>query len=72
MNLREIRKSLNLSAEEVGKQVGVKACAVRRWETKRARPRIESITKLSKLYNLSYREIEQSCKPAKPSTRQFG
>ena len=55
--LRSQRDRLGLSAEGLGKVLGVSAQSVYNWESGKARPRQEQIAKLSHLRKVGKRQV---------------
>jgi len=57
MQLREIRKKMGYSQEEVAKQLGIHNTTYGNWELGKTEPDIENLKKLSKLYRTSIDEL---------------
>jgi DNA-binding transcriptional regulator YiaG len=55
--LRSQRERLGLSAESLGKVLGVSAQSVYNWESGKARPRPDQIVKLSQLRKVGKRQV---------------
>src|SRR6476661_5826741 len=55
--LRSHRDRLGLSAESLGKVLGVSAQSVYNWESGKARPRRDQIVKLSQLHKVGKRQV---------------
>lgn len=55
--LAELRKSKNLTQDELGEQIGVTNKTVSRWENGNYLPPVEILQMLSKLYNVSINEL---------------
>ncbi|MDE6870006.1 MAG: helix-turn-helix domain-containing protein [Clostridia bacterium] len=55
--LAELRKSKNLTQDELGEQIGVTNKTVSRWENGNYLPPVEMLQMLSKLYDVSINEL---------------
>lgn len=55
--LAELRKSNNMTQEELGEKIGVTNKTISRWETGNYLPPVEMLQILSKLYDVSINEI---------------
>ena len=53
----QLRKEKNMTQQELADQLGVSHQAVSRWEMCTARPEIESLTAMSKIFGLSLDEL---------------
>lgn len=62
MDMKELRKSVGLKAEEVAVQLGISVSTVRNWEQGRTMPklRLDQFCRLIKIYNCSPDELEQA------------
>lgn len=61
MNLRDARKTANLTLEEVGEKLGVSASTIFQWETGKNSPRVAKIPKIAAIYGLSVGETVLCC-----------
>lgn len=57
MGIREIRKSTNLTQQNVAESVGVKRSTVAMWENGSALPRAATLVRLSRLYDCTVDEL---------------
>ena len=62
MDMKELRKKVNLSAEEAAYRLGVAHSTIRNWESGKTEPSlgVTKISQLLKLYNCSFEELEQA------------
>lgn len=54
--LRAQRARLGLSATDFGKLIGVSAQSIYNWESEKARPRVEQVSRLARLRTMGKRE----------------
>jgi len=57
MKIKEARKKMNLTQEELARKVGVKLTAISNYENEKRKPRGEIAKKLSKILNIPLEEI---------------
>lgn len=57
MRLKEIRESRGLTQDQIAKELCVTRQAISRWENGKTQPDIQSLTKLSEIYNCSIDEL---------------
>lgn len=60
--IREARERRNLSQDELAEKMGISRQAISKWETGKSYPDIETILKLSNIFNLSLDELVKSDK----------
>lgn len=62
MDMRELRKKAQLSAEEAAFKLKVAHSTIRNWESGRTEPSlgVTKISQLLELYNCSFEELEQA------------
>ena len=53
-NLKELRKSKNISQEKLAEKVGVSRQSVSKWETGEAYPEMNNILELCKIFHCQY------------------
>lgn len=56
-NIRDIRKSLNLTQKEFGEKIGVSRSCVEKWEVKNYEPDFKTLRKMKEVFGISYEEI---------------
>lgn len=56
-NLRMIRKSLNLTQQQVADKLGVKRATYTKWETNAAEPSVYFIKKLTEIFSVDFNTI---------------
>ncbi len=56
-NIRQIRKSLNLSQRAFGEMLGVSRSCVKRWEVDNSEPDFEAMRQMKRVFGISYEEI---------------
>ena len=57
MRIRELRKQLGLSQEQLSQLVGVKQASISLWESGSAEPSVKNIRKLVKIFNCTSDEL---------------
>lgn len=57
MSLKEIRKKLGYSQDEVAKQLGVHLTTYGKWELGQTEPDVNNLIKLSQIYRVSIDEL---------------
>lgn len=57
MKIRELRKQLGLSQEELARLVGVKQASISLWESSRGDPTAKNIRKMLKIFNCTSGEL---------------
>lgn len=57
MNFSDLRKKYGVSQESLAKELGLTQTAISKWESGEAKPKIETIKKISKLFGVSVSEI---------------
>lgn len=62
--LKAMRERMDLSANDLGKLVGVSPQSIYNWEQEKARPRAEQVVKLAELRSLGKRELVERLKGA--------
>lgn len=65
MRIRELRKQLGLSQEELSALVGVKQASVSLWESGDAEPSMKNLRKLMKIFNCTSDELLGTGEPQK-------
>ncbi|MBQ8249666.1 MAG: helix-turn-helix transcriptional regulator [Clostridia bacterium] len=55
--IQEMRAKVNLTQEEVARELNIDRSTVAKWETGKADPRAEMLVKLSKLFGCSIDEL---------------
>ena len=67
--LRSLRTRLGLSAPQLAKLIGVSTQSVYNWETKKAAPRKEQLSKLVELRSMGKRGVQARLEAAKPKRK---
>ncbi len=56
-NIKQIRKSLNLTQKQFAEKLGVSRSQVERWEVFNSEPDFKTMRKMKELFGISYEEI---------------
>jgi len=56
-NIRQIRKSLNISQEEFANKLNISRSTIQHWENNYTEPNLDALRKMKQVFGVSYDEI---------------